>query len=506
MFHNVEKKGIISQWERALRARSGDFWQARGERMVLRLFQAMARRVPAYRDVLQKAHIDPARITMAADIASLPILDKDSYLRHYPLPMLVWDGNLRHQQTVFSATSGSTGAPYYFPRRACQDDQYVLVAELYLRTFFRIHHTSTLYVNCFALGVWIGGLFTYEAVQQVKNRGRYSLGLVNPGTNKAEALKCIKALAPHYDQVIIGGYPPLVKDVLDEGAAQGIAWKKIQLKFVFSAEGFSERFRDYIAEQAGLRNIYKDTLNHYGTVDLGTMAHETPVCVLLRRLALEQPDIYSHIFPGTKKLPTLAQYLPELFYFEQLSGGLVCSAWSGIPLIRYDLKDQGGIWSFNNVASVLSSHDYDIAKEVYRAGIDDVLWRLPFVYVYERKDFSVSLSGANIYPETIRNALLQEKFLPLLTGKCALALEYDDRQNQQLVVHVEQVVGQNHTPDILGSVQEAVIAQLLKENSEYRVLFESRREHVLPKIVVWPYQHPEYFSPLGKQKWVVTKK
>jgi phenylacetate-coenzyme A ligase PaaK-like adenylate-forming protein len=48
-----------------------------------------------------------------------------------------------------------------------------------------------------------------------------------------------------------------------------VDWKKYNLRFIFSAEGFSETFRDYVAEVAGLKNAYLDTLNHYGTVDQG---------------------------------------------------------------------------------------------------------------------------------------------------------------------------------------------------------------------------------------------
>ena len=37
--------------------------------------------------------------------------------------------------------------------------------------------------------------------------------------------------------------------------------------------------------------------------------------------------------------------------------------------------------------------------------VTNTIWRLPFVYVYERSDFSVSFYAFQIYPETIKRAL-----------------------------------------------------------------------------------------------------
>ena len=203
----------------------------------------MAKRVPAYKDVLRKNRINPSRITTIADFKNLPLLDKDTYLRRYPLEKLCWDGKLAKGQWVTAATSGSTGQPFYFPRQAAQNWQYGITAELYLRNNFDIQKKSTLYVNCFALGVWIGGIFTYDAMEVIRQRGDYALNVINPGLNKAEIVKAVRALGPHYDQVVLGGYPPFVKDVLDDGVRAGLDWKRYNMKFVFSAEGFSEDFR-----------------------------------------------------------------------------------------------------------------------------------------------------------------------------------------------------------------------------------------------------------------------
>ena len=98
----------------------------RGRKMAVKLYTAMNVRVPAYRRFLQKKGV-----RAQVGFTSLPLTDKDAYLRTYPLSDLCWDGDLASQQTIISATSGSTGEPFYFPRTAEQDLQYAAVAEMY---------------------------------------------------------------------------------------------------------------------------------------------------------------------------------------------------------------------------------------------------------------------------------------------------------------------------------------------------------------------------------------
>jgi phenylacetate-CoA ligase len=328
--------------QKRLKTKSEGYWMGRGERMALDLFHDMAVRVPAYKDFLAKNHFDPRQVRSIKDFSRIPLIDKDNYLRKYPREALCWDGKFADQRWVISTTSGSTGEPFYFPRTDLQDEFYALTAELYLRENFDIQHKKTLYIDAFAMGAWIGGLFTYEAVKRVAAKG-YELSIITPGVNKAEVINSVRKLGSDFDQVIIGCYPPIMKDIIDLGIEEGLSWKKYNLGIVFSAEGFSEEFRDYIAKYAKLTNIYTSTLNHYGTVDLGTMSHETPAAILVRRQAVRDTGLYEGIFGETSKQPTFTQFVPEMFYFEEVNGGVVCSSKSGLPLVRYDLKDRGGV-------------------------------------------------------------------------------------------------------------------------------------------------------------------
>ncbi|HET9721490.1 MAG TPA: hypothetical protein VFP32_00470 [Candidatus Saccharimonadales bacterium] len=493
-------KRDVPKLQKSLKRRRESYWQKQGEKMALDLFQQMSRRVPAYKDFLKKHKVDPSKIKTIEDFKNVPLIDKDNYLRKYSRQDLCWDGKFAKNQWVISTTSGSTGEPFYFPRTAKQDEQYAITAELYLRENFRIHEKSTLYINAFAMGAWIGGLFTYEAVKRVADRG-YALSVINPGINKSEVINSVRKLGPDFDQVIIGCYPPILKDIIDLGIQEGLDWQKYNLGLVFSAEGFGEEFRDYIIKYGKLANPYTSTLNHYGTVDLGTMSHETPASVFIRREAVNNAELFAALFGETRKQPTLTQYFPEMFFFEEVDGGVVCSAYSGLPLVRYNLKDNGGVLSLKEVRQIYQQVGLDLSTELKRAGIDKTLWNLPFVYLYERSDFSVTFSGAQIYPEEIRRALHERVLEDKITGRFTMVSDYDKNMRNFLEINVELKRGVEPSKELSKNIMSLVVERLLAENSEYRSSYSESKAKLHPKIVLWPHGHPNYFHEKGKQLW-----
>lgn len=489
--------------ERELLSRPEKRWQRIGNARALMLFHQMAERVPAYKDFLKKSGVSPKTIKNIADFKKLPTIDKNNYLRAYPREQLVWDGDFKNKSWTISTTSGSTGKPFYFPREATQDYQYASMAELYLRTNFQIQNRSTLYIVAFPMGAWIGGLFTYEALKIIAETGRYNLSVITPGIHKKEIIEAVKQLGSNFDQVLIGSYAPFLKDILDDGAAEGINWKSYNLGFIFSAEGFSEVFRDYIVKKTGIDPI-RSTLNHYGTVDLGTMAHETPLSIMLRRDALSREDMYETMFSRLDKLPTLAQYNPSVFYFEEEKGDLICSSYSGIPLVRYDLKDSGGITSFNRLRANLAKLGYDLDGRIDETGIKDTVWNLPFVYVYERNDFSVSFFAFQIYAEMVRRPLQDVRLDNHLTGKFSMRVYYDDEGQQKLEINAELKDKRKDDPQLRERVRALVVDSLLKESSEYRETYKMYGDRIFPEIVLWPYEHERHFKSGVKQKWVMN--
>jgi len=485
--------------------KKSSYWEERGEKMAFKLFKDMSERVPAYRKFLIENHVDLKKIKEFKDTLFIPAINKDNYLRKYELKDLCWDGILDKNSWVIASTSGSTGEPFYFPRTDEQDLLYSVTAELYLITNFNIDKKSTLYINAFPMGPWIGGLFTYQAIKYVAGRGDYNISIITTSIDKREIIKAVKQFGKSFDQVIIGSYAPFLRDALEDGSNQGIEWKDYNIKFIFSAEGFSESFRDYVLETTGHPGCFERTLNHYGTVDLGTMAYETPLAIKVRRTLLKHPRLYKYFFWQNKKLPTLCQYIPEHFYFQKTidNKGLLCSSYSGLPLFRYDLKDSGGIIRYDELKDYLNKSSVlfkDIFKDIHISKKSK--WRLPFVFVFERNDFSVSYYAFQVYPETIKRAIEIKSMDHRITGKFTMAVDYDEHNDQKLFIHIELSATESPSDELNSILSKKILKSLIAENSEFRKTFKEKRMKINPIVIFHKYEDTKYFKPGIKQKWV----
>lgn len=326
----------------------------------------MAREVPAYKKFLQQSGVRASDIRTLDDLCKVPPIDKNNYLRASNYNDLFWNGSLRFSH-ILTSTSGSTGEPFYFARSHAVDEQSALVHERFLLQSSLQKTRPTLVIVCFGMGVWIGGLITYQAFELLGKRG-HPVSIITPGINKTEILKILRRLAPRYDQVILAGYPPFIKDVIDAAIEDGIDMAGRRMGIILAAEAFSERFRDYIATKTGIKNVYTDIMNIYGSADLGTMAAETPLSILVRRIAKEDDVLFASLFGQITKTPTLAQFDPSVTCFEEHDGQLFVSGDSAMPLVRYAIGDNGGVLSFSEIASQCKARGVDLRKKNARGG------------------------------------------------------------------------------------------------------------------------------------------
>lgn len=464
--------------------------------MALRLFKLVSSRVPAYKDFLKKNKINPEKIKSIFDFVKIPSVNKKNYLRAYPWEKLCLDGNPGSMDMI-SVSSGSTGEPFYWLRGREQEKESLLAQQLYFFDSFEVDKRSTLMIVSFAMGVWVGGTVIHRGSQDTA--GDYNMSVVTPGINIPETLKIVKSIGDRYNQIIIAGYPPFVKDIIDTGESEGINWKKYKIKFLFAAEAFSEKWRDYLYRKIGLQNPLKDSLNIYGTADALIMGNETPLSILVRRTADENSNLYKTIFAYEERVPTLVQYNPAFKYFEGIDGNLLFTNNSGIPLIRYEIGDTGGIVTHAKMQEIFKEYDIDLKKEAEIARISN--WPLPFLFVYGRKDFTASLYGVNIYPENIREGLSSSKVSNHVSGKFVMMTKNDAKMNQYLEVNVELKNGVSPNSSLSSKVKDSIVKFLTDKSGEYRELYRTMGSFVGPRIKLCDYGDKNFFSPGIKQKW-----
>lgn len=495
----------IMRAKMALEAVSTTDWLMAGQQRALTLFHAAARRVPAYRDFLKKNKIKPESIQTFNDYKKIPWIDKKNYLELYSLEELSWDGILTSNQMI-SLSSGSSGTPFYWPRGILLELEATYIHEIFLRHIFRCDRYRTLFINAFSMGMYVAGPLTLNALLRVAQKG-YPITIITPGLEIRDAIRAIKDLVPEFEQIVLAGYPPFVKDIIDEGQRQGMDWKKKRVRFLLAGEGFNESWRDYVATLVNQKEtLYNDFINIYGTADAGLIGHETPTSITLRRLAAQQPTAITDLVinKNNDRLPTFVQYYPTSKYFEALDNELIITASAGVPLVRYNIHDFGGVFTLSETLNRLGMTLMDFQKEFGMHHATTQPWHLPFVYLYGKSDQTVTLYGLNIYPENIKSALEDKSIREQVTGRFTMSTEYKRRsRNQYLLINIELSQGVYENRKLSKKINETIVKKLRLINFEYNKLYisvGSRKSR--PVVKLYSYQDNETIKRGIKHSWV----
>jgi len=460
------------------------------ESAVLSLFHQVVADVPAYRAFLQAQGISSNSIQTFADFVKLPRITKNNYHQCYPLAQLCRQGQLAKCDLI-AVSSGSTGKPTFWPRFVTDELQIATRFEQIFYDSFQADTRHTLAVICFTLGTWVGGMYTTNCCRYLASKG-YPITVVTPGNNTEEILRVVQELGSAFEQVVLLGYPPFLKDVIDTGLARNVEWSLYQIKLVMAGEVFSEEWRNLVGDRIGSHNLCYDFASLYGTADAGVLGNETPLSICIRRFLAQHPDAARTLF-GESRLPTLVQYDPMSRFFEVEDGILLFSGDNGIPLIRYHIADAGGIISYEAMLKFLKDWGFDPIEEL-RPTSGRGIRNLPFVYVFGRSDFTVSYFGANIYPENVMVGLEQLGIREWVTGKFVLQVKEDAQHNRCLSIVVELAPGVEGSEEKHQAIASSILCQLKRLNSEFTHYVP--QEYQQPQLQLALTGDPEYF-PMG---------
>lgn len=464
-------------------------WLEQGEQKALELFQAMAQRVPAYQDFLKQHSINPADIRSIKDFSRLPIITKQNYLEAYPMEQLFWDGTIDtiHQ---FSSSSGSTGEPFYWGVGEPFEQMTRWHVDFMLRYNFEAHKKRTLIVNCYALGTWIAGVLMNDILWDFARQG-YPLTLTSPGINKVEAVRAIQKLAPMHDQVIMIAYGPFAKDVIEESSLAGVDWEQLDLGLWTGGEAYNESWREYMAEMLDIDR--RRIVNKYASIDNGPMATETELTMGLRQQFMKEPQRGVAVY-GQERQPSLVQYNPTTHYIEEVDGELVFTRDHGVPLVRYNIGDNGGLISFSQ------------GRQLYEEGGGQLSAdnpQLPLAYVFGRAHHTATIYGLNLYPENVRAGAEDPRIRHYFSGKTMTVTGYTDTMDQQLEIILELAPGID-LPDAEAStmMQTVFVEKMTEQNSEYRELVSQIGQRAYPLLTFVPHGDPQFelVSKQTKQK------
>jgi phenylacetate-coenzyme A ligase PaaK-like adenylate-forming protein len=367
-----------------------------------------AKNVPAYRAFLEEGAVDPDDLFPLGILGRLPETEKKNYIDRYGLMERCVGGDVPYPGTTIDESSGSTGTPYNWIRGRREREVAHRNISFFARYAFGPGRLVTL--NAFSMGAWAAGM-------------NMSLGMTRHGIVKSigpdidKLLSTLSYLGPSY-RFLISGYPPFLKHLLDEGARRGFPWQDYEVHGLVGGEGMTEELRDVLLER--FRSVYSG----YGATDIEIgMAAESPVSVALRRLARHRPDVSEALFGNDPRLPMVFQYNPLIHFLEVNElGEIVCTV-SRLdllaPRIRYNVHDEGGLLGFGKARQRLADFGFDIERLgelAETAGPHGPLpWSrpipLPFLWVNGRRDATISVMGANIYPEDIETLVYRDAAL-----------------------------------------------------------------------------------------------
>ena len=489
----------VTEAQKSLEETQASEWISLGQKQALNTFHAAAERVPAYKDFLKKHSVQHEKIMTFAEFEqNVPTTNKSDYIGQYPLEALSWDG-LPQRGKVIGLSSGTTGEPYAWPRDTMLELEIAYTFELLLESFFNVSKYKTLFVDCFAMGMYVGGVFVLNSTLRTIEKG-YNVTITTPGNVMDDVLHVVKTLMPHYEQIILSGYPPFIKDVIENGINKGIEWSNVRTVLLTSSEGFSESWRQHVASMAGIKNPLFHFLSYYAAADAAILGIETPWSVLVRNYLSRNIEDVIDVF-GESRLPSFMQYLPTLRYFEETNEELYFTASNGcVPLLRYNIHDHGGIIGFQEMEDILSKKGIEVDSEMRERGVNK-RWQLPYVFIHGRSDHTAILYGANIYPEHVKSALEHDEPLKYCTGRFVMEVAEDEAHDEKFIIHVECREGVQINNSLAENIARVIAGVLQDINAEYRNAFKAIGKRAIPRVQLYKYNDSRYFNNTKKQKW-----
>lgn len=447
-------------------------WSSR-KRAAAAFYQAK-RSVPAYGEFLkQHGAGEPRRFE------DIPPMDKENYVKRWPLEALCQGGRLPLRGAVIDESSGSSGTASNWVRGEAERLATRRLIQYSARATFG--DESFVLLNAFALGPWATGMNVSMSLVD-----RCVLKSIGPDAKKL--LSTLELLGSKY-RYVITGYPPFLKALVETAS---IDWKKYDICAVVGGEGMSEPLR------AALNRCFRKTISSFGASDLEiNLAVETDFSIALRQALLASPALARDLYGDREAVPMIFQYDPLNYFIESDAERNLLFTLNRLenvsPRIRYNLHDRGVVRRFSEVRRVLTDHRVEL-------GAASAL-PLPLLFHWGRQENAVAFYGCKITPEDVQNVVLRTAALGRNVANFALHPFEDERADKRLEFWFELEAGVSAAAD-LGALAETVIAELSLVNQDFRESIRMVPAALRPSVKLFPFGE----GPLAGQDIRVKKR
>ena len=138
--------------------------------------------------------------------------------------------------------------------------------------------------------------------------------------------------------------------------------------------------------------------------------------------------------------------------------------------------------TFNGMKEKLMSHNIDIAELEKRCNYPR--WYVPFLFIYGRKDSTVSVMGANIYPEDVESIIYSNLLLANSINSFSISLEEDDRGNPRPCFEFE-LLDIKQKVKVEEKLSSVLSPELAKLSLDYKKAKEEYPQAVEPVIRIF---------------------
>lgn len=412
-----------------------------------RAFERARKETPAYKKFLG-AH-ENIRIGVKGldvDLSSVPIMDKESYIKKYSIEERCLGGAIPTSGVVIDESSGTSGTANNWVRG--KEERAAVKFALQTAIHYLIGDQPIFFINAFALGPWATGMNVSMSVVDIA-----ILKSVGPDAHKV--INTLKFFGPKYNY-IISGYPPFLKGLVD---STEINWSEYNIIAFYGGEGISEPARDY------LLRAFKKVYGSYGASDLEiNISAENDFTIRLRRAIIANEKLAKALVRHTG-VPMIFQYNPFDYYIETNEEGklvvTLCRPTNVQPKIRYNIHDLGHVVRVPELKKILRSVGMSIEE------IGELPSDLPLLFHYGRSDMAVAFYGCKITPGEIENIIFSSKELAPYISSFSLVTSEDSQLNKKLELALELQEGK--TLVLSEEVVTKMIFDALKEaNQDFR--------------------------------------
>jgi phenylacetate-CoA ligase len=423
-----------------------DFALAQGKRRAELTADRAWRCVPAYRQFLAAKGLASAR----GPFESLPVMEKDNYVRAFPTDQRCVGGDFLQAGVMIDESSGSTGTPYNWVRG--KQERALLCREVASALAWRYGTGRRIAINAFSMGAWATGVNMGESL------GLYTV-VKSTGPDLEKVLHTLEFFGPKVGYFICG-YPPFLKLVLDSMLQRGFPVEQYELHGIVGGEGMTEGFRRYV-----LRH-FKTCYSGYGASDLNLgIGIETPEAVHVRGLLNDHADVRAALLPGDHRVPMVFQYNPFRYYLEtnERDELIVTMNHSRVlsPRVRYNIKDEALLIRRTDLLTKLAAAGHPIPRQGSHS-LD-----LPYFLLFGRRDQTISIMGANIYPEDMERVLYAIPEVALGMASFTMSVEEKADGNVFPRICIEWQTGSRPTIQP-AELAQRIVNDLSALNSDFR--------------------------------------